>query len=265
MSFFGDLIGGVANFFGFGGSTSPLGNVGSNIAKTAILGFALNQINKSIASENQATQQIQPYKARVDQGVRLQVPPAADEKIPVCYGRSTLGGIISDARLSTDQKEMYYVITISERTGSLLSTSADSAYTLNDVFINDERIIFESDGITCDYTIDRDGNKNFAARGVVQVYFYAGNSETQQAPEYYSIASPESAYDIVPGWTTNHMMEDLIFAVVKITYSPESGLRNVPNVMFNISNTMTLPGDVLYDYMTSTRYGCGIASEDILV
>jgi hypothetical protein len=30
-----------------------------------------------------------------------------------------------------------------------------------------------------------------------------------------------------------------------------------------MKNTMTLPGDVLYDYMTNTRYGAGIPEAEI--
>jgi hypothetical protein len=191
------------------------------------------------------------------------VSPSANQKIPVCYGRSTLGGIITDARLSTDQTEMYYVITISETTGTLLSNSATSSYVFNDVFMDDERIIFQSDGITADFTIDRDGNKDYGAQGVVEVYFFAGDSETPQVPEYYTNGSLSNAYAIVPGWTPNHMMTDLLFAVVKITYSPESGLTRVPTMMFNISNSMTKPGDVIYDYLTNNRYGCGIDTANI--
>ena len=258
MSFLDDIIGGVGNFLG--GSSS----LGSSLAKIALLGLSLNKVSNSINSEkNQALDQVRPFKARVDQGVRLQVPPAANEKIPVCYGRSTLGGIINDARLSSDNQNMYYVITLSERTGTLLSTSTASAYVFNDVYLNDERIIFESNGIDCAYTIDRDGNKNYAYTGVVEVYCFAGDSDTPQVPEYYTNGSLDPAYAIVPGWTSLHMMEDLIFAVVKITYQPESGLTQVPNMRFNVTNSLTLPGDVLYDYMTNARYGVGILAADI--
>lgn len=262
MSFFGDILEGVGSFLGIGNNAGSSGN-GANLAKTALLGFALNQITSSLNKENDALKQTQPYRAQVDQGVRLQVSPSANQKIPVCYGRSTLGGIITDARLSTDQTEMYYVITISETTGTLLSNSAASSYVFNDVFMDDERIIFQSDGITADFTIDRDGNKDYGAQGVVEVYFFAGDSETPQVPEYYTNGSLSNAYAIVPGWTPNHMMTDLIFAVVKITYSPESGLTRVPTMMFNISNSMTKPGDVIYDYLSNNRYGCGIDTANI--
>jgi len=262
MSFFKDILSGVGSFLGIG-SASSSNNIGLELAKTALMAFAVNQTNRSLAKENQALTTINPYQSRVDQGVRLQVDPDSDQKIPVCYGRSTLGGIITDARLSTDQTQMYYVLTISERTGTLLSTGADSAYVFNDIFLNDQRIIFKSDGITCDYTIDRDGNKDFGARDVVKVYCYAGNSETPQVPEYYSNGSLTAAYNVLPGWTANHQMSDLIFAVVQITYSPESGLTSVPNCMFNLTNSMTLPGDVLLDYLRSERYGCGVAPGDI--
>jgi hypothetical protein len=32
---------------------------------------------------------------------------------------------------------------------------------------------------------------------------------------------------------------------------------------FKIQNSMTLPGDCIYDYMTNTRYGAGIDPAEI--
>ena len=58
-------------------------------------------------------------------------------------------------------------------------------------------------------------------------------------------------------------MNDTLFAIVKVTYSRDKGVTGMPNMMFTITNSMKLPGDVLYDYMTNTRYGAGIDSANI--
>ena len=48
-----------------------------------------------------------------DNGVRQQVPPATVNSLPVVYGDAYLGGTFVDACLTTDQKQMYYVLAIS--------------------------------------------------------------------------------------------------------------------------------------------------------
>jgi hypothetical protein len=54
-----------------------------------------------------------------------------------------------------------------------------------------------------------------------------------------------------------------VFAIVKITYTKDKGVSGVPNMQFSLTNSMSLPGDCIYDYMTNTRYGAGIAASDI--
>jgi hypothetical protein len=43
----------------------------------------------------------------------------------------------------------------------------------------------------------------------------------------------------------------------------DKGITGLPNMRFHVTNSMTLPGDCLLDYMTSTRYGAGIPREGI--
>jgi hypothetical protein len=59
-------------------------------------------------------------------------------------------------------------------------------------------------------------------------------------------------------------MNDLIFALVRVDYNREKNVTGLGDVTFEVSNSMFLPGDVLNDYMTNTRYGAGIASAEIL-
>lgn len=263
MSWFSDLVdtgrslfGGVSSFLG---GSSILGD----LVKTAILGFTLNRVQASINNDQQASTTDTTTTTVVDTGVRIQVQPSSDYKVPVLYGSATFGGAITDAWLTTDNKTMYYAITLCEKTGNLLSTSSASAFVFNDIYLNDSRVIFKTDGITVDYVIDREGNQDISARDIVKVYCYAGNSTTPVVPEYYTNGSLLPAYSIMPNWNTDHTMTDTVFAIVQVEYNRDKGVTGLPNMMFTITNSMSLPGDCLYDYMTNTRYGAGIPSAEI--
>jgi hypothetical protein len=58
-------------------------------------------------------------------------------------------------------------------------------------------------------------------------------------------------------------MSNLVFAVVRLTYDSDKGVTSIPNMQVRVKNTMTLPGDCVYDYMTNTRYGAGIPPGEI--
>jgi hypothetical protein len=58
-------------------------------------------------------------------------------------------------------------------------------------------------------------------------------------------------------------MSDLVFAIIRLDYDAEKNVTGLGNVRFKISNSMTQPGDCLYDYMTNTRYGAGIDPTEI--
>lgn len=257
MSFIDDV-------FDFGKSVLGVfsGNsIGSTLARTALLGFGLKQLNSTVNVGNNAT-----TSPTIDPGVRLQVDPDANHKIPVLYGSAYFGGIITDAYLSADNKTMYYVLTLSEKTGTKVSDNADSTFAFNDVYINDQRLVMKADGITVDYTVDRDGNVDESMKDLVKVYCYSGSStDPVQIEDYNPSSTLPNANSVMPNWTSNHTMSDLVFAIVKIDYSKEKNLTSVPKVTFHITNSMSLPGDCLYDYMTNTRYGAGIAVEDIYV
>ena len=58
-------------------------------------------------------------------------------------------------------------------------------------------------------------------------------------------------------------MTGLMFAIVQVTYNRDKGVTGLPNCVFQITNNTTLVGDVLYDYMSNSRYGANIAVADI--
>ena len=253
MSFLSGLLNVGKSVLGFFTGNS----IGSTLAKAALAGYALNKLTKSINQENKAE-----TTENIDKGVRLQIPPASSNKVPVLYGTAHFSGTITDAELSSDNQSMFYVMTLAEKTGTIRSTSSGSSYTFKDVYWNDQRCVFRSDGITVDYTVDRTGAFDRSASGLIQVYCYAGNSSSGTIPENYTGTTPP-AYNVMPSWTANDKMTDLIFAVVKITYNRDKGITGLGNFTFEVANSMKDPGDVLYDLFTNNLYGAGILPSNV--
>jgi hypothetical protein len=61
-------------------------------------------------------------------------------------------------------------------------------------------------------------------------------------------------------------MSNLVFAVVEVNFNRDKNVTTAPaSVKFHITNTMTMPGDCIYDYMTNQMYGAGIDAGEISV
>jgi hypothetical protein len=232
--------------------------IAGTLARTAILGFAINRLSKNAIKGNDTGTQ------NIDQGVRLQVKPNADSKIPVLYGSAFFGGNIIDAAMTNSNKTMWYALALSEKTGTIYSSSAASTYVLNNVYWNNQRIIFRADGITADYSVDKSGVIDRNISGLVRVYFYSGGRTAGQVPSGYTGTVP-NAETLFPNWTAGtHAFGNVIFALVRVDYSREKNVTGLGEMLFNVSNTMFQPGDVLYDYLTNTTYGAGIDAANVL-
>ena len=231
------------------------GSTVTSLASVALLGYASKLLSDNTNNSSTGETPI------VDAGVRLQLNPSTDNQIPILYGEAYFGGNITDAQLSTDYKTMTYCLTLAETTGEKISDSQQSAYTFKGVYFNNNRVVFKADGVTVDYTLDSAGNQDISMRDLVKVYFYKGLTGIQ--PEGKSGTTPAPS-TVMPGWTAGtHPMTGLIYAIVQVTYSRDKGVSGLPDCAFHVKNSMSLPGDVLVDYMTNTRYGAGIAAAEI--
>jgi hypothetical protein len=248
MSFLSGLVNFGKNLF-FGNS------IASNLAKTAALGYLLNRVSNSVNVDNQTQAQ--------DRGSRITVQPNTDYSIPVVYGDAFLEGNVTDARLSSDNRTMWYCLTLCEKTGTLLSTGADSVISFKEAYWDDSKILFKSDGITVDKIVGENGDIIEDYSGLIQFYPFSGNSQVPVYFNGYSTGNTSNAYSFFPGWDNTKDMSDLVFCIVKVTYSSVNNLSQLGKVEFKLSNTLKKPGDVLYDYMTNTRYGAGIPATEI--
>jgi len=253
------FLDGIKNFGNKAKSFFKGNQTASTLVTTAALAYLVFKLNRNVNKDNDIDE-----VANIDEGVRLQLPPATDHKIPVLYGTAFFGGIITDAQMTNNNKTMTYCLTLSETTQHKLSDSSGSTYTFKDVYLNDQRLVFKSDGFTVDYTVDRGGNFDRSISGLVKVYCYAGGSSSPSIPTGYTNASYPNAYSVMPNWgSSTHLMSNLLFAVVEVNYNREQGLTQLGNLEFEIENDMKKPGDVLFDYMTNTTYGAGIHEDYI--
>jgi hypothetical protein len=196
-----------------------------------------------------------------DPGVRLQFPPGTTNKVPVVYGHANTKGIVTDARISNENKTMTYVLVISEKTQT-------GTFSIGDIFWNDQLLIFKtgSDSHIVGSSIDQNGNgeTNTNYDGLVRIRVYSGGSAAADQI-FPTTGTPVAAYSLLAGSEseTSYEMNDLVFAVVQLDYDSQKGTTGLGQVTFELTNSLKNPGSVWYDYMTSERYGAGIPAGQI--
>lgn len=247
-------------------------SVGSTILKTIASGYALNKLSNVTKSNDSSTGSSSssqssgtglPTLPYIDKGVREQVSANQKNRLPVVYGSAQLGGVIIDAEMTNNGQTMAYCLAISEMTGTKLSDGESSSFTFENIYWNDQKIVFDVYGETANYSIDRDNNRDYSIDGLVRVYCFNGNSRKGVKPKGFTGTS-QNADTRMPSWDNQQEMNDIVFAIIQVDYSRMKNVTGLGNIRFHVTNSMSLPGDCLSDYMKSTRYGAGIKNEDIL-
>jgi hypothetical protein len=204
-----------------------------------------------------------------DGGGRIQLPPATDNKIPVIYGTAFIGGPIIDAYLTPDQKTMYYVVALAEKTDN-------GTISFGNVYYDGKLVEWAGgqtsspNGTAVQALITNNSNPGTAQRDTrpankINMWFYnnGSNSPTNSA---------SNAYDIFPQWAgdPNYAMTNCAFVVVSVNYNTDAGTTSLGAITVQIKNTESgestgvyRPGTAIYDYLTNTRYGCAIPAANV--
>lgn len=208
-----------------------------------------------------------PGGAAAQQGVRIQLPPATGNKVPVLYGRAFCSPIILDAYISTSdgstQDTMTYIMALSET-----SNWTNATYTVNDIYWNDLRLTFDGNSaqsgkkrVDAAYNEPEDfTDDNFKDRVWFGVWRW--NPATQSVETIFGSEAPET---FVPdsNWTAAQKLEGFVFAAMRMRYDQEKGFTGLPTMTFDITNSIDNPAYVLLDYMTSSRFGAAIPHSEI--
>ena len=231
--------------------------IGTMFVARFAINFAISMIVSRVFSSSGANQ-------NVDNGVRQQVPPATTNSIPVVYGDAYLGGIFVDAVLSTDQKTMYYVMAVSQ-----ISPNGQFSFDTTNMYWQDQRISFDGTDPTKVVSLtDGAGNVQTKISGNLYINLYRSN-EAGVITALNGTALPSSVMGgsdiaVAQRWpSTGRQMNGLAFAIVKMIYNRDAGTTQMQPVTFKASHYLNStgvakPGDVWYDYITNTKYGCAM-------
>ena len=195
-----------------------------------------------------------------DPGVKIQLAPSTDNKVPRFYGRNFTGGIIVDAEIKDQNKTMAYCLVISEY-------NAGDTWTVSDVYRGDGRLTFS--GATVQSVIDPNSTASNKISGKMRCRVYAGGSTA--AHQIFPATGAVNAYGGTDtgktgqfkNWTAANTMEDLVFAVFEVDYEPEEGLTGLGAITFDINNSVNNPSEVLQDYLLNDRYGANLSASDL--
>jgi hypothetical protein len=278
MSFFKKLGKGLKKLIGVVAAVAAavfIPGAGAFIGK-ALLGAAISiGASKLLAKRAEGN-----APAGGDGGGRVQLPPATDNKLPIVYGQAWLGGPIVDAKISKDQKFMWYCIALCEKPDGQ-TVSFD---TVNGVYYSGKKVTFGTNGAVASLTTNSDPVQvdNRMANKIYIWLFQNGaanagvNTGGQTAIQIMSDSSTGGGIPANERWngpiyTTGGdsvKLDNMAFAIVRVEYNPDAGTTGLDTTQIKVTNNMgasngARPGTVIYDYMTNTRYGCAIPSSQI--
>jgi hypothetical protein len=196
-----------------------------------------------------------------DPGVKVQLGPSTDNKVPRLYGRNYTGGTVIDAEIKNSNKTMAYALVIGEY-------NTNDTWTINTIYRGDQQLNFGSgaNAHVVQSVTDPNATSSTSIAGKFRIRVYAGNSTGSKqifpvpgggvtAVDAYGAGSCQFA-----NWTSANTMDDLVFAVVEMDYDAENDLVGLGAITFDINNALNEPSNVLLDYLRNERYGAGISN-----
>ena len=191
------------------------------------------------------------------------------QPIPIIYGTRRIGGTrvyvqtTNSSGATSGTEFLHLVVAVAQ--GGTRSDGTDAINKINRVYFGaDEVYNFDTSSFTSPYSV-----ANTTLR-----CWHGKNDQT--------VASPDQSvgtFTISSEWTSNHRMRGVsyVYAICKYDRDTFPGAPNIfveidgkriqaVNSLGSFVNTsaeMTNPANILYDYLTDTRYGKAIAASDI--
>ena len=195
-------------------------------------------------------------------GGRVQLPPATDNKLPVIYGSAYVSGPIIDAKISTDQEFMWYVIALAEVSDDQGGGGGTMSFDLNNIYYDGKRaVVSATDGnvssLINNTTPPQYDNK---INGNLNIYLFTNgsnsgvNTNNQTAIQILN----DARIPVAARWPSTSTMNNTAFAIVRIKYNQDAYTTALGAVQFRVTNTITRPGDAILDYLLNDRYGCAV-------
>lgn len=236
---------------------TALGATGVAMASFAINMVASAIIAKAFGPQNANTNDGQ---GQPNPGNNQQLGPAGDNKVPVIYGSAYVGGIITDLSISSNNQQIYYVITLAEVTNTEGQNGATpDTYTFGYVYWGGRRCIFDpTDQYKVTGLLDEStGIVDTTVNGKINIYLFRNGSSSGVNTSQTAIQIMQTA-GLVYQWDANKLMSNVAFAIVQLTYSQSANVTGLQQTRFQITNSRYKPGDCFSDFLLSTRYGAAL-------
>ena len=273
-------------------------------------------------------------------GTNVQVSPSNSNKLPILYGDAYIGGTITDLSITSDNQNLYYVLSLCEvtgngtdpiqfgdiyfggkkclfaglsytdtgihvtniagsvitYTGTLTSTITTGtvltfsnsgfplSYVVSAINIGAKTITF---GVTLNpsfvavgneiYIVDSGSTGSVSVTGLqdtstglvdtkvdghLSIYLYNNGSNSPVNSDQSAIGVMSSS-GLVYIWDANKLMTNTAFAIVVLNYNSSASITSIQQTQFQVINSRTNTGDVIYDYLTNTIYGAAIPVDQI--
>lgn len=199
-----------------------------------------------------------------DIGSRVQLGPATNNKLPVSYGSAFLAPVMTDAKITTDQKTMYYVFSLCE--------ASSGAMSFGKIFWNGKEVTLGAGDYSANNKVvslttnSTPPQVDDTINGYAYIYqFSNGSSSGVNTGGTSAITILQNAgIPVADRWTSTDVMTNTCFIVVKVVYNQDvQDVKGDPKLSVQLTNTLTKPGAVFLDYMTNSVYGCAIDVADI--
>jgi hypothetical protein len=241
------------------------GDTPSAIASSAITSFLNQRVNSAIKKSNPAVTG-SPTTETVERNVTVELKADTNASIPVVYGEGFVEPKLVDAQITNNNCTMWYAVALSEVTGSDIS-GTPSQITFEEIYWNGKKLTFSYDGVTVAAAwegIGASAKSDTSLSGNVKIYCYNNGSESpcNVRPQGLEVLHG-NAYEVMPLWTSNHQMSNLVFAIIRVDYDAENEVTSIGNLKFKLRNSLKKPGDVIYDFMNNTVYGAGIPQDTV--
>lgn len=219
----------------------------------AVTAFAINLVASSIISKAFAPNIDNTAINSTNPGNPQQMPPASDNKLPIVYGTGWVGGILNDMSITTNNQVIYYVLALSECTGT------SDTITFGDVFFGGKKCVFDSTNryLVTGLLDQSTGLTDTTVNGYLSIYLYSKGSLAPANSSVSAIAVMQDT-NLVYQWDATKLMSNCAFAIIKITYNQNANLTGLQPTKFQLTNSRNSPGQCFLDYMTSTVYGAAI-------
>lgn len=237
--------------------------VAAVVAKSAVLKFVAGTVLSIGVSRLMAKRAMKKANAGGDGGARIQLPPATDNKLPIVYGSAFTSGPVTDAKISTDQKTMWYVVALAEHSDDQGAGGGSYTFDTTNIYYDGKKVNFVGGTAqVASLAVNNQGTTQIDTKvnGKLFIYLFTNgsNSGVNTGGQTAIQILQDSQIPAGQRWTANHVMTNTCFAIVKVIYNTDAGTTNLGALACKITNSLTKPGECLKDYMLNTRYGAAI-------